>query len=130
MASKKKASAKRVEQASELARKRVGRPTGRKDRVPHTACRYFARNVKLALKAIGKSENKFSKELQVTQPYLNSLLKCKYQPVLSTAVMISEALGISMDTLLSPQVDVLNEVLAKKVAAKKSSENHKKALAS
>lgn len=84
-----------------------------RQRIPHTRCRVFSRNVHVILKAKGKSVNAFAAEVGVAQPYMNNLLNGKYEPRLGTLFTIADALGAPVEVLIATELDVVKRFIAK-----------------
>lgn len=95
-------------------------------RVPHTHYRLFARNVKIILDCIGKSQNSFAIDTGLKQPYVNKLFNGQFEPRLGTVFTIAYALGVPIEVILSTQVDVVKRFAEK---LKKIRENDTEAVA-
>lgn len=106
---KKKQGKKSVSDAS--VKKKVGRPAGGRDRVPHTRTTLFGPRVHTVLRFIPKSVNELSRQLGISQPYVHNLLKGRFEPRLGTAITISEALNVPLELLITPQVGRLEAFL-------------------
>lgn len=107
--------AKKMQRKSSVTKatqkKKSGKPLGKRDRIPHTRATLFAPRVHTVLNFIPKTVSELSRQLGISQPYVHNLLSGKFEPRLGTAITISEAIGVPLELLITPQVGRLEAFL-------------------